>query len=488
MGLARSVLSAALVSVVAGRAAAQGPPPAAPPPPPPQAVDVEPVPDKLPVQGPGDEEAKADFQESRPVPDGSPLRISNRFLTAALYGFAELDYLHDSTQSFQDRSNNFSIARPGTVMGENDQAMIVPCNSRLGAHVGTPAERSVRGIFLVELGSDYRDDDEAGRCRSRGVRHLYFALRSPIVDLLVGRYYGLFGWGGKGFFPNTAAFLGVPGQIYRLKDQIRVSHIFRARLVDFEIALAPASSVQSTPGAAEGHFGLRFAFKGWRGASAQGAGPPEASPLQVGVSSVGRILEVNPFTALPSTPIKAYARGLAVDAFVPLVPARGADLWNALSLTFEWSRTSGLADMYPGLTGGVLFPALPNPQMGLPPPVYYTLVPPGLATFDASGVLHLIDWEGVVLGMQYHPPLGDGRRVWLSGTLSWTSSDNAAELTPVPGQPFVWAHGFYYDLNLFVAPLRALQVALSYQVTRQEFADRAVGRNARGQVAAAYFF
>ena len=66
--------------------------------------------------------------------------------------------------------------------------------------------------------------------------HLYVAMRTPIVDVLVGRYYSLFGWGGKGLLPNTAAFMGTAGQVYDLETQVRLSHIFRFEFVDFEIA------------------------------------------------------------------------------------------------------------------------------------------------------------------------------------------------------------------------------------------------------------
>jgi hypothetical protein len=473
-------------------AAGPAPSPATPPPvapfPEPEADAVAqppPVPEAPPIMGPGDEEAKADLQQARLLPDASPLRLSNRVGSVALYGFGELDSLSDSTQSFGSRTSNFSLDRPHTLPGDERQSMLTPCASRLGARVGTSEASSVRVIFLAELGPSTQGSD---LCQGNRLRHFYFALRSPIVDVLVGSYYALFGWGGKGFFPNTAAFLGVPGQLYHLEPQIRLSHIFRFDAVDFEIAIASAGSVQNERGAGEGHFGLRLAMNHWRGASAQGGGPPEASPLQVGVSTVGRALEITSFTAMGSTLPTVYGGGLAFNALIPIVPARGGDLSNALSGTIEWSRTSGLADMYPGLTGGVLFPAFPNPKNMLPTPVYMANIEPGIVTFDPSGRLRLIQWQALVLGLQYHAPFGWGRRLWLSGNLSRTRSSNAVAVTPQQALPFVWGSGCYYDLNAFVAPFRALQLALSYQATRQTFADGVQARNGRVQIAAAYFF
>jgi hypothetical protein len=472
-------------------------PPGAPAPPPafvpvrPEPLEPEPPPAApAPSDGPGDEEAKADFQKSRPVPDGSPLRFAGRAGSVAVYGFAELDYLHDSTQSFGPAANNFTLARPQTPRGTNGPATVTLCDSRLGVRLGTAESWSVRGTFLAELGPSYAAGDGSGYfCDGRHVRHLYVAMRSPILDVLFGRYYGLFGWGGKGFFPNTAAFLGVPGQLYHLESQLRLSHIFRTGPVDVEVALAGAPSPQTESGTGEGHFGFRLAFNNWRGASAQGSGPPVAVPAQLAFSSVRRVLRLTPFSANPGDDlVAAQGDGRALQAFVPIFPARGDDLGNAMSATVEWTTGDGLADMYPGLTGGVSFPALPNPKGAFPSPGYRANLPQGIATFDANGTLHLVDWHSLVIGGQYHVPVARGRLIWVSAVWSRTISANAAPLTPLAGWGSVWDHAHYFDVNLFVAPTRALQLALSYQRTLQEFADRATARNVRGQLAVSYFF
>jgi hypothetical protein len=462
----RLAVSASLVGALAGRAAAQ------------------------PLDRPGDEEAKADFQQSRGLPDGSPLRIANGTGSATLYGFGELDLLHDSTRSFGAGANNFALALPGTAAGDAGQTMVTPCDSRLGARLTTSEQRDVRGIFLVELGPAYHagagPDD---LCRGNHVRHLYVALRSPVLDVLLGRYYGLFGWGGKGFLPNTAAFMGVPGQLYHLERQLRVSHIFRTGPVDLEPALALAESAQSEPGTGEGHFGFRLAVNAWRGASAQGGGPPEAAPLQVGISGVRRLFVVPPFRAMPGDErLHARGQGLAIDAFLPILPAHGDDLGNALSLTLEWTSGSGLADMYPGLTGGVVFPALPNPDPNQPPATYPRNIAQGIVTFDATGDLRPVEWRTFVLGAQYHVPVARGRLVWVSALYSRTTSDDDKELSPPTLWSGVWTSARYYDANVFLAVTHAFQLALSYQVTRQTFAFGGSARNTRGQLAATYFF
>jgi hypothetical protein len=442
---------------------------------------------------PGDEEAKADFQRSRPAPDLSPASVRGRFGSAQLYGFGELDWIHDSTQSFDDvGAFSSTLARPQTVAGDYAQDQVTLCDSRLGLRLETPDDRRVRGTFLVELapeltGAVGQDD----RCYHPRVRHLYVALRSPIVDVLAGRYYALFGWGGKGFLPNTAAFLGVPGELYHREPQVRVSHIFRFSPVDFEIAGALARSDDVSDGG-ELHLAVRLAVNRWRGGSAQGGGPPAAAPLQIGFSGVGRTVQMNAFTGDSTAKVSAYGRGLAFDAFLPAIPARGDDLGNSLSFTLELVTGRGLADMYSALTGGVLFPALPNPagrqDPTNPPPIYVANAPASVATFDAEGRLQLVDWCSAVGGAQYHLPFARGRRVWVSGTLSFLRSSNVRALTPLPGLGGVWDRGWYYDLNVFVSVISPLQLAASYEITHQTFLDEVEASNARALVSATYFF
>ena len=126
---------------------------------------------------------------------------------------------------------------------------------------------------------------------------------------------------------------------------------------------------------------------------------------------------------------------LAANLFLPIIPAHGPDkedLGNAVTLTVEAVTGTGIADLSPGLTGGVLFPSLPNPQQFLPVPVFIPQnIDPGIATYDASGVLQTINWRSVVGNLQYHFPINGGRRLWLSFTGSVIQSTNSVQVTPV---------------------------------------------------------
>src|SRR5262249_46748648 len=123
------------------------PPPAVPPPAPAVApvlvaAPVAPAPSPPPASpanvGPGDPEAKADFQHLWPSPEPSPTLRLRWGLAASVYGVERLDYITDSTQSFGVRASSDVIQRPATIRGSRGQQMLTPNNARFGLKLGNP--------------------------------------------------------------------------------------------------------------------------------------------------------------------------------------------------------------------------------------------------------------------------------------------------------------------------------------------------------------
>jgi hypothetical protein len=52
------------------------------------------------------------------------------------------------------------------------------------------------------------------------------------------------------------------------------------------------------------------------------------------------------------------------------LPEPPVKVLDVLAPTAEATTGSGLSDLYPGLTGGVQFPTLPNPYNLLPVPIF----------------------------------------------------------------------------------------------------------------------
>ncbi len=415
-------------------------------------------------------------------------------MTASFYGFVELDFLHDSTQSFSEAIVNNTMARPATLAGDNPRTQVSARDSRVGVKLAAPERGHVKTSALVEL--DFfgnqpvpATEDATFSAPAVRLRHAYVKFETPLVDVLAGQTHDLFGWGGAGFYPNTVAFLGVPGEIYHRDAQLRVSKVLTGSAATVEVALAAVRPAQRDGEIPDGQGGLRVAFDRWMGGGAQGAGQPTAQPASLGVSGLYRHFSVPAFTASAANPNTATGWGAAVNLFLPIIPARSRDdFGNTLSATAEATMGTGIANLYTGLTGGVLFPSLPNPSMTLPVPTYNPDVDQGLLTYDAAGKLHTMNWRALVVGLQYRAPFRQGRALGLSVVASQIESTNVVSLTPQQGLPAVFSKAQYVDGNVFYAPTPESQVGASVQVERQTFGDGVYGLNVRGELALYYFF
>jgi hypothetical protein len=186
---------------------------------------------------------------------------------------------------------------------------------------------------------------------------------------------------------------------------------------------------------------------------------------------------------------------VAVNAFLPVIPVRVAGRrGNTLSVTGEFSTGTGISDLYTGLTGGALFPLLPDPSGGLvPPPIYRPNIDSGIVTYDANGNLQTIDWRAAVIGAQYYLPFHDGQ-FWVSANVSRLQSANLLALSPEASRGGIFIQQDYVDGNLFGTLTPVVQAGLSYQLTQQTFGDfpfsgpHPVGRNQRLELGVRVFF
>jgi hypothetical protein len=442
-------------------------------------------------------DAKADDSETqKPLPPPKPNRPLSAEVNgwkASVYGFAELDFMQDSTQSFVEGSLNNTLQRPNTLAGDNPRSQFTARNSRIGFIAAAPEMGGIKASSVMEVdffGNQPADSTQSDFYTSGPLRMrlFYLKLETPIVDVIAGQYHDLFAWGSFGFYPNSAAFLPLLGEVYHRDPQARLTKTLHAGAVDLQIAVAAVRPASRDSGYPDGQGGVRLAVLPWEGANTQGAGRPIVAPMALGISGIVRRLSVNDFSATPSNPQTATAWGVAGNLFLPVIPARGQDMGNALSITLEGTMGTGIADMYPGLTGGVGFPQLPNPNGNLPVPTYIPNIDAGIATFDGSGLLQTVNWRTFVGNLQYHLPIADGKKVWVSGTYSLIRSTNVAQLVPEAGRPYAWDKGQYADGNLWIALTQSVQLGVSGQWTQQTFLDGVKGANLRGEGSLYMFF
>ncbi len=408
-------------------------------------------------------------------------------------GYAALNVMHDSTQSYRLGVHNNVLFRGGTYEGDHDQLQFSSRDSRITLEAAAPEQHGIKASGMLQFdfngvnSADVTENDfyVLGPMR---MRHGYLRAQTPVVDVLAGQYHDLFAWGGAGFYPATLAFLGVPGQIYHRQPQLRISKTIDAGALDFEVAVAATRPVAKASGVPDGQGGLRLALDSWTGATQQGYGQPGVAPAAIGVSGVVRRFEVNEFLARPADPAVATGWGFAANALLPIVPTKSNDdRGNGLTATVEFSTGTGISDLYTELTGGALFPLFPNDANSATPALYVPNIDSGIVTYDGNSELQTINWRAFVIGLQYYLPVFAGR-IWIAGIYSRIQSDNIVELTPTPSRGFVYNLAEYFDGSLFVAATDSLQFGVSFQTVQQTFGDGVKARNNRSEFGAHFFF
>jgi hypothetical protein len=447
-----------------------------------------------------------------------------------IYGFAEGDMIGDSTRSFNDGLNNNVIAHDQTQAGDNSRLQFTIRNSRLGFKAEAPAIDGIRSWGLLEFdlfgnqpningggGSSGQapgpgDTTEAAYFNNAAprIRHAYVKIEDDIVDILAGQTYHLLGWQNY-FFGATCGFLGMPNALFNRTVQLRLSHTFASDAVNVDVAAAAFRPAQRDSATPDGEGGIRLAINHWKGITTPGSGGTGALPAAIGVTGLVRRFKVDPYAPLPGPPIRLNGWALAGDILIPVIPVKdGTDRGNALTLTGEVVTGTGDADQYTGMTAGATMPnvyPLPpdtpvnaggtsTPQtMGAAPLVgtpYTPDVDPGLVGFDTNGLLHTINWQTFIAGIQYYlPPNG---RVFVSANYSRATSNNIASLyhPDSPTQPWVNSGGvfhraWYVDGNVFFDITPAARVGLSYQRVTQDMSDGTSAYNNRFEMTWLYF-
>ena len=468
-----------------------------------------------PVPGPSSDQLKAETppiplatrEETATTPSSwftrAPLAVSvgegKERWQLTVYGFVEADVINDSTRSYGDSIGSAIVARDEVYEGQQGRTQFSIRNTRLGFAMRSPTIGGVKPSAILE--ADFFGNQPARPPTTSEssyfdsptfrVRHAYLKLENDYVDVWAGQTYYLFGWQNY-FFPCSLEFLPLPNEAFGRTTQVRLAHTFASDAVSVDVAVAALRPAQRDSSIPDGNAGLRLSLNHWKGISTPGNGGTSAFPLAIGVSGTVRSFKVDAFTPPPTqSSNRATGWGLSIDALVPVIPATDAnDRGNRLTLTGSFVVGSGIADLI-NAGGGANFPTLPNPFMQSPPPLYTPDIDNGLVTFDTFGVLHTIDWQSFMVGLQYYlPPTG---RVIVSGNYTQSFSKNMADLYPKGGAEImlfsrVAKLSRYADANVFVDVTPAVRVGGSFQYSTTEYVDGTTPRNLRWMGQALYFF
>jgi hypothetical protein len=458
----------------------------------------------------------------------TPTFVLGRFSTS-LYGFVKGDFIYDTTQSFGDLVGNAQVERPAgaplsppyppvNYKGEHDRGTFSVRESRFGFVMRAPETRGVRAVGQIEadflgplppigpgvpLPQETRppyDTTEATTFSTPvlRLRHANVHVYTPWVDVLVGQSWQLFGWQGI-YQPCMVQAQGGPGQLYARAPQLRLSKTIGTRWGIVEVAAAAARPVSRNSVYPDAQGGVRVALPGWTGIQTFGATATHVMPLSLAVTGDIRQFRVPEFDPLPQQEVALTTQSIALDAFVPVLPAKERK-GNALSLRGEFVLGNGIADMYTNMTGGVQMPTVANTTGLNPPPQYPQDIDNGLVVFDLDGNLHPVKWTTYLIGAEYTLPGLEGK-VWLSANYSRQVSPNAPDYTrpyaatlPDPQQAYYVSAAQvrksldFFDVNVFADIVPALRVGAEYARYYDRYADGVRATNHRAQLAGMFLF
>jgi hypothetical protein len=396
------------------------------------------------------------------------------------YGFLELDAMYDSTQSFGEAVGATLVARDDSYAAEHSRLQFSARNSRFGVRINAPELGDIKTSGVLEM--DFFGVQAPGISSASTVSNGTFRLRqafvrveTPVVDVLFGQTYHLFGWQ-PFFFPMAVSYFPIMNQVFGRQPQLRISKTIKSQALNVDVAVSASKPPQVNSGVPDIQGGVKLGFNGWRGLHTPSASGLLHDPLTIGVSGVVRKFRVAEFAASPADTNSATGYGLAASALIPVIPAASLeDAGNSLTLVGTFFSGTGVADLL-GVPQNVPYPALPANLDGTVP-AFTADIDPGLVTYDGSGELQTINWTGFTVGLQYYlPPAG---KVQLA--LNYTQGE-AGQLTADNG----WAmyrtfsrKGRYIDANLFFDVTAALRLGLSYQNNRHTYPDGEEATNHR---------
>ncbi|HEX7597839.1 MAG TPA: hypothetical protein VF518_06465, partial [Polyangia bacterium] len=242
-----------------------------------------------PVAGPPSTapSAMAEAPASTPVPAPAPAQSPSWFARPPLalvagegdrqfkltvFGFAEVDYIYDTTRSYDDAIGSSLVAPKNTYNGNHSRSQFSMRNSRLGFAFESPTVGGIAPAAVLE--ADFFGHQASPPATSENtyfdsptfrVRHAYVKMATPYVNVLLGQTYDLFGW--QNFSsPCSLQFLGLPNQLFSRNPQLRVSSTFGAEgPVGVEVAVSAGRPAQRDSQIPDGSAGLRMILNHWTG-------------------------------------------------------------------------------------------------------------------------------------------------------------------------------------------------------------------------------
>lgn len=427
-------------------------------------------------------------------PDASTLVVSR--LKVTLFGYVQADFKYDSTQSCLDFCATLPIQKAGTYRGDHGRVIFSPRDSRLGLRFAAPEEHGVRVTGLLEtdfFGPTTTTEQGVWSNPVLRIRHAWLKVETPIVDILLGQTGNLFGWA-SAYLVAGSQEPGLPGQMYQRTSQLKLSRTFKMRRFTADVAVALERPPQQDSARPELVAGFRVALDRLVGYHTYYLAGSVLQPASIAVTADHRRFAIAEFSTTPHRANRRTGGGVAINAFIPIIPASKTSRDNALALGGELVVGSGISDMYTGLgSAGTINAAIPPAMPGGMPGTYTPNFDPGLAAYDVTGRLELIRWTSYIVGLEFYPGgLGGRLGTWANyGHMESPNSHrfggpDAVVFDPVLGR--TREKEDFFDLGLFFDPTASTRVGSGFAYFRDLYVDATVAKNYSVMTSAWLFF
>jgi hypothetical protein len=364
-------------------------------------------------------------------------------------GFAELDFIDDTTRSFPEIIGNKPVVRSPTLAGANGQFVMSPRNSRLTFDVRAPEREGMKSRYFASIdflgnqpaiGTSGVSEFSALTSPVARIFQMYFQVDTPVVDVKIGQDWSRFGFMSQ-YSRGSVTVAATPANMFNRWIQASLSKQLQ---VTEAVFVTPVFSVERPPqaDAALPSFvaGVQVAHRGLQ-APYMGASSSDVTlkPLSLQVTGVGRRLEANtggPTAASGGQPhlnSQTYATGWGVSSslFLPVLPSRDGTMGNTAHLVMEGVTGAGIADFFNGLSWGVCSSVCGNSptNSGFGGAAFgQTNIDAGLAAVNGrTGKFEAIRTTSMMVHGTYFLP-NDGK-TWIGGGYGTIYSANAGDMT-----------------------------------------------------------
>jgi len=410
-------------------------------------------------------------------------------LKATIYGYVEGNFKYDSTQTCVEFCGSSQVPRPGTYKGNHGRTIFSARDSRFGLRLAAPEDHGVRvsgGIETDFFGPSATTEQSTYVNPVLRIRTAYVKLETPVLDILVGQSWSLFGWQPL-FISASVQYPGLPGETFERTPQLRLSRTFKGEAVTAELAIAANRPPQQDSSTPEGVAGIRLQFTRWTGQHTTYMANTAIQAASLGVSADLRRFRIPELSATPRSGIGRTGGGVAFSGYLPIIPATRTAKDNALSLNGEVSITRGMSDDYTTLgAAGTANAAIPaaTPDGAATP--YVANFDPGLAAIDAAGHVELIKWLACFASLEFYPA-GTGGRLGLFANYGHMESSNARSVGTAAATK-IRDHEDLFEVGVLVDPTRATRVAASGSLYDDVYADHVAAKNYSVLVSGWLFF